>query len=389
MEYAYERLGRLVDYLVTTPGDSLSLPGADTLQNQFMEETLNIKTYLNRRSLLVENEKNFELTVDQYQKLIASWLDVIYEARCKENFKWPEPLFQLVTRELLALIKFMYDRYERFFNLDAKVSMIFLDESNKGLDERIRALRHHLLKEDSNETLTELALAPLTDLLNPAKKKKITYRNFLYAQRIEKALSAFGKEKFTGSGCDDKPLIELLVLMNYNNPEVKKFIINKIMVHIEMATTLQSRINRLQFFLKEFIQFKERPNMAFCRFSESLKNQIVTWISVENGYYLESVSLPVEEVQSLQKKPIAAQKLQVSVAVDVLSILFRAAKDTNVITNKHKTEVYKNISHHIRTPQSEIVSVNSLTKKSYVPEERVKHIAIDLLHSMIKKIHEH
>lgn len=388
MKYAYERLGRLVDFLIITPGDSPSLPGADTLQNQLMEEIGNIKTYLNRRSLLVENEKNFELTVDRHQQLIVSWLDAIYEARFKESFKWPEPLFQLITRELLALIKFMYDRYEKFFNLDAKVSMIFLDESNKGLDERIRELRHHLLKEDSNEILTELALAPLKGLLNPAKKK-ITYRKFLYVQRIEKALSSFSKEKFTGSSCDDKPLIELLVLMNYNNPEVTNFIINKIISNIKKATSLQTRINRLQFFLKEFNQFKVSPNMACCRFSESLKNQVVAWITAENAYYLESVSHGVEKVQSPQKKPTGDQKLRFSFAVDVLAIIFRAAKDTNVITNKHKTEVYKNISDLFRTPQSEIVSVNSLTKKSYLPEDRAKHIAIDALHSMIKKIHEY
>ena len=150
----------------------------------------------------------------------------------------------------------MYDPYEKWFNLNAKVSVMVLDESNKGLDERIRKLRHHLLKEDSNEILTELALAPLKGLLNPAKKK-ITYRKFLYVQRIEKALSSFSKEKFTGSSCDDKPLIELLVLMNYNDPEVTNFIINKIISNIKKATSLQTRINRLQFFLKEFNQFKE------------------------------------------------------------------------------------------------------------------------------------
>jgi hypothetical protein len=44
---------------------------------------------------------------------------------------------------------------------------------------------------------------------------------------------------------------------------------------------------------------------------------------------------------------------------------------------------------YVSTKQAEILSANSLSKKSYAGERRAKDVAIDTLHRLIKTIHEY
>jgi len=52
----------------------------------------------------------------------------------------------------------------------------------------------------------------------------------------------------TGIEWDDKPLIQLMVWKNYNNPETIHFIINKIMSIVEMEESLENKVKHLNFF---------------------------------------------------------------------------------------------------------------------------------------------
>lgn len=83
------------------------------------------------------------------------------------------------------------------------------------------------------------------------------------------------------------------------------------------------------------------------------------------------------------------EKLHLSISVDVLTIIARAAKDSKLIVNKQNREIYQNISSYVRTKNADNLSINSMIKKSYVAERGSKEKAIDILHEMIKKIHEY
>jgi hypothetical protein len=390
MEYSYERLETLIGCFEKTPkkANDIFVPDLNAYKELFLRETTNLKTYLTGKSFPIENERNFELLVHEYQSLLALWLDHLFRVQSKGKCQNSKAVFELITEELQKLLAYIYERYERFFNLDEKVPEISLKQIREELKDSIQKLRNHLLKECSNEALVELALSPLLDMLDSGQKKK-SYRNLFYSKRIQKALWNFNKEKYTGSGCEDKPMIELMVLMNYNNSETYNFIINKIFCNIEMSETIEKKVDKLRFFLKEFNQFKERPNMAYTKFSLSLKEQIVGWISEEIDYQVKG-SLPHQTTAGATEKTMPKEdKLHLSIPGDVFAIIVRAVKDNKVITNRHKTEVFKNLSKYVSTKQAETLSVNSLIKKSYDPERRAKHAAIDVLHELIKTIHEY
>ena len=186
MEHSHERLETLIDHFANTPANSESLFISDlqTFENLFARETRNIKTFLNRNSLTIESEKNFELLVHQYQSLISFWLDKLLDV--EKNPNCPKKVVALATDQLEKLLCFMHDRYERFFNLDEKVPEILLRQIRENLKGRAKKLRSHFLEECGNEALTTLALSPLQDLLNSRSKKKITCRYLFYTRRIER-----------------------------------------------------------------------------------------------------------------------------------------------------------------------------------------------------------
>ncbi len=385
MENSYECLESLIDYFANsqTNAPSLTITDPDTFMTMFVQETINVKNCLNRKSLIIENERNFELLIHQCQSLISFWLDKLFDAQAKGTCTYSKELFSQVTDELEALLSFIYHRYESFFNLDAKIPETTLKKIRDKLNPCISKLRRRIIKECGNETLTALALSPLTELLNNPTNKKITYRFIFYSRRIERALLAFNNENNSGI-CDDKPLIELMVFMNANSREAAHFIISKITANIEAAGNPGDQVDKLRFFLKEFNQCKERPNIAFRRSLPSLKEQIITWISEEIAYRVKR-SLNFSENP---EKPVAKEdKLLLSISAEVLTLITRAAKENNVVTNKHKTEVFKSISKYTSTQHAETLSVNSLIKKSYVVDRKAKDAAIEVLHGLIKRIH--
>jgi len=82
------------------------------------------------------------------------------------------------------------------------------------------------------------------------------------------------------------------------------------------------------------------------------------------------------------------EKLHFPISAEVFAILIRALRENNVVTNKYKNEVYEYMVHYVSTKQAETLRANSLIKKSYA-ERRAKDAAIDMLHELIKTIHEY
>jgi hypothetical protein len=390
MGNSHNRLEKLIHHFSKTykKTERLLIPDSETYKNLFMKETTRVKNFLNLRSFEIRKERNFELLIHQHQSLIGFWLDELYEATTKKSAKYPKWAIEFITAELEGLLMFMHKRYEFFFNLDEKVPEISLKHIRESLKESVLKLRIQLVKECGNEALATLALMPLKVLINSESKKKITYRHLFYSKRIEKALSEFSSEKFTGNGCSDKPMIQLMVLMNYNNPETCHFLINRIYHQLEMAESIAEKADKLRFLLKEFNQFKEKPHLAFKPFSASLKEQMVEWISEEIIYYTQKGPLP-GNTETENKAVKNEDKLQLALSVEVLAMFVRAAKDNKIILNKHNRDVFKYISKHISTKHTETLSVNSLVRKSYMTTDRTKKITIDLLHDLIKTIHRY
>jgi hypothetical protein len=285
MEQSNERLEKLIKFFSKTGNTATDfIPDEETYKMMFIQEITNIKNLLNRKSFNIENHTTFGFLIQQYQVQIAEWLNQLFYEREKENGKYPEWVVGFITEQLESLLTSIYTRYQTFFNLDEKLPEISLEQIRPSLKERVEKLRKLLVKEFKNEAQVELALLPLKKILNANSKDKISYRYLFYTRRIEKTLADFIHEIPSCNCCENERIIELMVLLNYNCIEAQHFILNKITADLEKEDSLESKLNRLRFYLKEFRQLGERPKVAYKNYTPSLKEQIVGWISEEIIY---------------------------------------------------------------------------------------------------------
>jgi len=387
MEYSNERLENLINFFSKKHKHANDfIPEDETYKRFFIQETKNIKTFLNRKSFVMENERSFEFLIRQYQLQIGVWLNDLFYEKQQENCPYPGWAVEFIIQELESLLIFIYTRYPSFFNLSEKVPEISLHQIRQSLKERFQKLRKYLLKELKNELHVQLALLPLKKLLNTDSKNNITYRFLLYTKRIEKTLFDF---TYSERSCVDKTMIDMCILLNYNCIEAQDFLINKIRDEVNKEDTPESKINRLCFFLKEFRQLEEKPNLAFKNNCRSLKEQICTWISEEIIYHERNLQSFSSNLSAKEDALLIEEKVQLSVSVEVFTIMVRAAKDNKLIITKHATELFKMVSKYFSSKQAKTISTHSLRNKSYVAESAAKREAIDFLHGMIKSIHEY
>ena len=390
MEQSNERLEKLINFFSKTGKTATDfIPDEETYKMMFIQEITNIKNLLNRKSFNIENHTTFGFLIQQYQVQIAEWLNHLFDVKEKENGKYQEWVIRFITEELEALLAFIYTRYQTFFNLDEKLPEISLEQIRASLKERVQKLRKLLVKEFKNEAQVELALLPLKKILNANSKDKISYRYLFYTRRIEKTLADFIHEIPSCNCCENERIIELIVLLNYNCKEAQHFIINTITAELEKEDTLESKLNRLRFYLKEFRQLGERPKVAYKSYTPSLKEQIVGWISEEIIYQerrvVSSSAIFVDKENTIAYE----EKVQLTFSVEVFAIMVRAAKDNKLVMVKHAMEFFKIIPKYFSTKQATTISTHSLRNKSYTAELSAKREAIDILHAMIKRIHEY
>jgi hypothetical protein len=390
MEYSNERLEKLINFFSKKYKHANDfIPDDEAYKRFFIQETTNMKTFLNRKSLAMESERSFKILIQQYQLQIAVWLNDLFDEKRKENFAYPEWAIEFIVEELQSLLSFIYNRYPSFFNLDEKLPEISLQQIRESLRERFQKLRKHLVKEFKNEEHVELALLPLKKLLNPDSKNKISYRFLFYTKRIEKTLLEFACKRCPGGLCEDNTIIKLIILLNYNCEDAHDFLTSKITTEVKDEDRVENKINRLCFFLKEFRQLEEKPHLAFKSRSRSLKEQIIGWIT-EEIYYHENNPLSVPaSLAAKQESLLSEEKVQLSVSVEVFTIIVRAAKDNKLIVTKHATELFKIVSKYFSTRQVNTISTQSLRNKSYDAKSSAKREAIDFLHGMIRSIHDY
>jgi len=391
MMHAYERLGKLINGVMQTPEkktESFFVGDFENFREVFILESANIEKYLTREALSINDERVFELKVHRYQGMIISWLDEVTWFQSEEKAKYPAAFYQFIVEELQKLLSHITDHFGTFFNYDEKVPQIYLQACQKKLKGRFNGMVKHLVNESVNPELLAIVLFPIREFLNPRPSQKICYGNELFIKKYMYQLSCYSKEKHTGVEYENKALLQLMVYLNFNYPGIVSYVIRKIVTNLNTAGSPDKKVKKLSFYLKEINQFEERKGMCYKPHCASLKEQLTKWIEAEICYHEKKIKM-FSMMPDLQNEDIAfmEEKLHVSVSVEVLTLLARAAKETNFVLNKHSTEMFRHISKYFRTVNADNLSVKSMVKKSYVAGRNSKETAIDVLHEMIRRIH--
>jgi len=388
--YAYERLEKLIYGISNNPErrfERFFIPDTESFEREFLLEVENIETDLTRQAMSVTNESAFKMMVQQYQAIVTSMLDNVLKSE-NQNPNYPKSVYQFSISSLRKLFSFLSQRFANFFNYQEKAPDIYILEARQMIKGKMALLEKHLSKQNVNKEIQQLVFQSLQNFVDKDSSKRITCRELLYFEKMVDHFSQF-RNNIENNKNEDAALFELLVFINFNTAGMSTCIINKIFDTINVIEQLDKRVEEFTFYLKMFNQFPEKSGIIFKDKNVSLKEQVTGWL-LEEIYFIEKKwkNTFLKEVKNDRLKT-SEEKLHLSISVDVLTIIARAAKDSKLIVNKHSREMYQNISSYVRTKNAENLSVNSMIKKSYVAERGSKEKAIDMLHEMIKKIHSY
>jgi hypothetical protein len=357
----------------------------ERILNQFAQTVYNSKE--NQRIIYIRHHQKsiIRLADKVYQYLLPKEPEDIYKLSpetdlsnfCKEVFQCLE-----------GLLQFIEENFKEYFNLDEKVTDVYLQITQQVLGKQLKLLRHQLKKGKVDKRLQKIALWPITSF---CKKEKVSYRQLLYIKQLVRGLVYLTPNPSPkGEGKISRKIVGLLIYLNYNTGEFVSFCLAKIVDTINALTNQKERIAKLIECRKFFRQMRVRPGIGFRLLAETAKEQICGWIN-EEIHYLEEKH-PLLSVAPLIKDDDIIrdeEKLHFSVSVHVLGILARAAHDSKLILNKEGTTVFENISKYCSTIKTKSPSAGSMDRKSHEAERSQKEKAILVLQEMIGRIMEY
>jgi hypothetical protein len=176
--------------------------------------------------------------------------------------------------------------------------------------------------------------------------------------------------------------------MNFNCSAFSGYLIKNVVNDINAVHEQGEKIEKLSQYQKEFNQMQVKPGVGYKYNAVSLKERVCTWIE-EELYYLEKKErlFSMAPVSTDESVIAEKEKLHFAASVEVLALLARSAKDSNLVLNKDLTVVYRSLARFVRTKGAESPTVKSMLKKNYAAQRSSKQRAIDVLHEMIKCIH--
>ena len=389
MMYALERYNQLVNVRLAPLLEEEEVGLDSNIFKECIElssrEKENIKGHLLRKAVTVRKKKELELLIQQYQAEIIQLLDIVFTGKVKYGNGPAARLFDSILEDLEEALFHIERRYEEYFNFQEKVPARFLSVTQSELEERINKLKEFCSTVFENERLIKAVFDPLNRFTR--LEGNVSYRRMMYVKELVSELEEWAGEK---EGKADQPsFLEVLMYMNFNIGRFVGFMIDEIENAVDCLPESHQKIERLADYLKQCNQAVVKPDVSCRPNALPLKNQIANWIKEE----LTCLEMKLRRFPTAPVPPNEGvreeKKLHLDTSVEVLALIVRAAKDSNLILNKELTVTFQTLSKLVRTSNSKAPSANSLLKKSYGGQNRAKKAAIDVLYEMIKHLNKY
>jgi hypothetical protein len=334
LKNALEELDQLITVTLKR-GIAKAGPITEDLQKEWISvaerNKENIRLFLMRRACDIEHEKALELMVQQYQLSIITLLDTVFVYKQGNADAGLQVLFDGLMQILEDILANIEQRYGKYFNQDDKVPENYLHLCRKEIQLKIKPIKKRLKEKENDEQLIELAITGIHAFSINKSPRIVTYRRLIYIKDLISSL----ERQCTKNHFSNTAMIELFVYKNFNCARFVSYCIDKIAHKISLVQEDVNKIDQLAFCLKRINQMQVKPGFAFKQHSESVKEQVAAWVN-EEILFLEQKqrAFPATPV-SKHEAPIAdEEKLHLSVSVDVMTLLARAAKDSKLILNK-------------------------------------------------------
>ncbi|NIJ52210.1 hypothetical protein [Dyadobacter arcticus] len=244
----------------------------------------------------------------------------------------------------------------------------------------------------SNLKLSKLVTEAFSDIFSDHRGGEITMRKLDYWVSVSHAVTyPNGLLEMT------TPFEQLELIMierNFNSPLFVKYLVSKFSEGIANSEDPSSRVQALTFLQKTFNQIPVMKDIIFNNQFEDLTLTINSWFIQEINFHSERSGTVFsdlgEQTQKASKKyeRKTSDKVLCNLTVDQLSIFFKAADLSNIISARSLSAIFQSVAPYLSTPHRTDISHSSLRVKSYSVEERDKSLLIDIMTRLTEQIRD-
>jgi hypothetical protein len=185
--------------------------------------------------------------------------------------------------------------------------------------------------------------------------------------------------------------LELIMIeRNFNSPRFVKYLTSKFSKVNDNSTDPDLQAQDLAFLQKTFNQIPVMKDMIFSKEFDDLSLTINAWFIQEIAFQSKrssAISIDTDDEKPVKKYARkTSDKIVCNLTVDQLSLLFKAADLSNIITARSLSAIFQTVAPFLSTPHRTEISAGSLRVKSYSVEERDKSMLIEIMTRLTDQI---
>lgn len=297
--------------------------------------------------------------------------------------------FRLALGSVLSCLgevsAFIVKRYKNLLDRDLSLDMLSIDTGAHDF----RKLGNLGVMRDNPE-LSELVIGAFSDIFLSRRDGEITIGRLDYWVSVCNAVSVFDVSKATTELFDRLEVI--MIERNFNSPLFVKYLTSKFSHMVDIPGDSSLAMQNLALLQKTFNQMPVMKDMIFSNHFDDLSLTINTWFIEEIDFRSKVIRPAVAELDDRSFKKArkyerkTSDKVICNLTVDQLSLFFKAADLSNIISARSLSAIFQSVAPYLSTPHRADISHSSLRVKSYTVEERDKTLLIEIMTRLTEQI---
>lgn len=387
MKYNLEKIDEILHDIITNLNskwnDNTVQP---TLNDELKKESIRYRREIKTTVFKLKSNNQIEHYIHKQQLALENLIVVTVREINAEQRKDLYIIGQVISKteqlktiyiKLEKLQLFLENEYAKYLDLDRLIPYRSFLKRRKALTSKVETIRTY----KTTAELSFVFLEIICKQLNIKYKKGISYNQSNYnSEFISELFLLLTNENDVVS---DKIIVAFLVEMNYNSKVFFKFQTGKISEELSKISSVRDQIDYLFRIIKTYNQtiFNERSSHNKKRISH--REQIVNWVEEEIKYLSQTNLLEKSNPIPVTAIPVRKTKIRLNMSAAQMGCVFNLLNTIGIIDEKNHRNLFRFLSDNFETPNTQNISVDSLSTRYYnietTTKEAVKSKIIELL----------
>ncbi len=240
------------------------------------------------------------------------------------------------------------------------------------------------IKEVLNKALSEKLLANITPLTDLDNEEGYNINQIRFVDTFWKNWQT--DFNLMHDSYTEENVINFLISNNYNFPPFFKFLIGEITGELHREDNPEVQRQVLQSHAKRFGHIPVRTGDFYQKDFPPVNQLIENWLNIELKQCRKKLKAYNPQQQVIIPAPAHGHKIETSMSVAELALMFRLYNKTGVVTNNKQMEMLHAIIESFSTSKTTTIAIGSLHNKYYNIEDRTRESVKEILEKMIQAL---